>query len=86
MDSVIAARHVSEPGLVVLGITATDEESALARSASRRTWRKRPRNAPPDGRPACRQAVSARAVPRARRRCPRPYGHPRERRPRSRVG
>ncbi|MCD9904200.1 DUF6207 family protein [Streptomyces sp. MT29] len=30
MDSVIAARHVSEPGLVVLGITAADEETALA--------------------------------------------------------
>ncbi|MFW3470444.1 DUF6207 family protein [Streptomyces microflavus] len=30
MDSVIAARHVSEPGLVALGITAADEESALA--------------------------------------------------------
>ncbi|MFJ7416345.1 DUF6207 family protein [Streptomyces sp. NPDC098077] len=30
MDSVIDARHVSEPGLVVLDITAADEETALA--------------------------------------------------------
>ncbi|MEU5289489.1 DUF6207 family protein [Streptomyces sp. CA-278952] len=29
MDSVIDARHVSEPGLVVLDITAADEETAL---------------------------------------------------------
>ncbi|WP_256726331.1 DUF6207 family protein [Streptomyces sp. MNU77] len=28
MDSVIDARHVSDPGLVVLGITAADEEAA----------------------------------------------------------
>ncbi|MGX1899711.1 DUF6207 family protein, partial [Streptomyces anulatus] len=27
MDSVIDARHVSEPGLVVLDITAADEET-----------------------------------------------------------
>ncbi|MEU8669389.1 DUF6207 family protein [Streptomyces anulatus] len=30
MDSVIDARHVSEPRLVVLDITAADEETALA--------------------------------------------------------
>ncbi|MFI0936884.1 DUF6207 family protein [Streptomyces sp. NPDC021019] len=30
MDSVIDARHISEPGLVVLDITAADEETALA--------------------------------------------------------
>ncbi|MFG2615760.1 DUF6207 family protein [Streptomyces anulatus] len=30
MDSVIDARHVSETGLVVLDITAADEETALA--------------------------------------------------------
>ncbi|MEV7114286.1 DUF6207 family protein [Streptomyces anulatus] len=30
MDSVIDARHVSEPGLVVLDITAADEETAFA--------------------------------------------------------
>ncbi|MFH9201969.1 DUF6207 family protein [Streptomyces anulatus] len=30
MDSVIDARHVSEPGLVELDITAADEETALA--------------------------------------------------------
>ncbi|MFJ8973798.1 DUF6207 family protein [Streptomyces anulatus] len=30
MDSVIDVRHVSEPGLVVLDITAADEETALA--------------------------------------------------------
>ncbi|MGX5397463.1 DUF6207 family protein [Streptomyces anulatus] len=30
MDSVIDARRVSEPGLVVLDITAADEETALA--------------------------------------------------------
>ncbi|MET8921609.1 MULTISPECIES: DUF6207 family protein [Streptomyces] len=30
MDSFIDVRHVSEPGLVVLDITAADEETALA--------------------------------------------------------
>ncbi|WP_404950923.1 DUF6207 family protein [Streptomyces sp. ARC12] len=30
MDPVIDARHVSEPGLVVLDITAADEETVLA--------------------------------------------------------
>ncbi|WP_267481435.1 DUF6207 family protein [Streptomyces sp. DH7] len=34
MDSAIDARHVSEPGPVVLDITAADEETALARRTS----------------------------------------------------